>query len=185
QDEKEEEVATKPQLQMQDEKEEEVATKPQLQMQDEKEEEVATKPQLQMQDEQEEEVVTKPQLQMQGPEEEGRQPQEEEEVATKPESQSQSAGKSLTSQLQRAKGKGDPLPKATLIEMGKALGQDFSNVRIHTDQMAVDMNQQLKSQAFTHGKDIYFNQGKFDPESKVGKQLLAHELTHVVQQNKK
>ncbi|MDJ0773706.1 MAG: DUF4157 domain-containing protein [Mastigocoleus sp. MO_167.B18] len=201
QDEKEEEVATKPQLQMQDEKEEEVATKPQLQMQDDKEEgmqpqeeeEVATKPQLQMQDDKEEEVATKPQLQMQDDKEEevATKPQlqmqddKEEEVATKPESQSQSAGKSLTSQLQRAKGQGDPLPKATLLEMGKALGQDFSTVRIHTDQMAVDMNQQLKSQAFTHGQDIYFNQGKFDPESKTGKQLLAHELTHVVQQNKK
>jgi hypothetical protein len=47
------------------------------------------------------------------------------------------------------------------------------------------MNQQLKSQAFTHGKDIYFNEGKFDPESKTGKKLLAHELTHVVQQKRK
>ena len=69
--------------------------------------------------------------------------------------------------------------------MGNAFGKDFSNVRIHTDQAAVDMNRQLKSQAFTHGKDIYFNQGRFNPESKTGKQLLAHELTHVVQQNKK
>ncbi|MDJ0620579.1 MAG: DUF4157 domain-containing protein [Calothrix sp. MO_192.B10] len=193
QDEKEEEVATKPQLQMQDEKEEEVATKPQLQMQDEKEEEVATKPELQMQGpeeedmqpQEEEEVATKPELQMQGSEEEDMQPQEEEEVATKPESQSQSVGKSLTSQLQSTKGQGNPLPKPTQLEMGKALGQNFSTVRIHTARTAVDMNKQLKSQAFTHGKDIYFNQGKFDPESKTGKQLLAHELTHVVQQNKK
>ncbi len=161
-----------PGVQRQDEQ-----TNPRLQMQDEKEEEVATKPQLQMQDEKEEEVATKPQLQMQD--------EKEEEVATKPESQSQSPGKSLTSQLQHTKGQGDPLPKATLLEMGKALGQDFTTVRIHTDQAAVDMNKQLKSQAFTHGKDIYFNQGKFDPESKTGKQLLAHELTHVVQQNKK
>ena len=164
-------------LQMEEEKKEEIATKPELQMEEEKKEEVATKPQLQMQEEQEEEVATKPQLQMQD--------EKEEEVATKPESQSQSPGKSLTSQLRHAKGQGDPLPKATLIEMGNAFGQDFSTVRIHTDQMAVDMNQQLKSQAFTHGKDIYFNQGKFDPESKAGKQLLAHELTHVVQQKKK
>ena len=113
------------------------------------------------------------------------QEEKEEEVTTKPESRSQSAGKSLTSQLQRTKGQGHPLPKPTQLEMSKALGQDFRTVRIHTDQAAVDMNRQLKSQAFTHGKDIYFNQGKFDPESKTGKQLLAHELTHVVQQNKK
>ena len=61
-EEKEEEVATKPELQMQEEKEEEVATKPELQMQEEKEEEVATKPELQMQEEKEEEVATKPEL---------------------------------------------------------------------------------------------------------------------------
>ena len=109
---------------------------------------------------------------------------QEEEVKTKPESGSQSAGSSLKSQLQRTKGQGYPLPKPTLIEMGNAFGQDFSNVRIHTDQTAVEMNRRLKSQAFTHGKDIYFNQGKFNPESKTGKKLLAHELTHVVQQKK-
>ena len=174
---KKEEITTKPELQMEEEKKEEVATKPELQMEEEKKEEVATKPELQMEEEKKEEVATKPELQMEE--------EKKEEVATKPESQSQSAGKSLTSQLQRTKGQGHPLPKATQLEMSKALGQDFTTVRIHTDQAAVDMNQQLKSQAFTHGQDIYFNQGKFDPESKAGKQLLAHELTHVVQQNKK
>ncbi len=176
-EEKKEEVATKPELQMEEEKKEEVATKPELQMEEEKKEEVATKPELQMEEEKKEEIATKPELQMEE--------EKKEEVDTKPESQSQSSGKSLTSQLQRTKGQGHPLPKATQLEMSKALGQDFTTVRIHTDQAAVDMNQQLKSQAFTHGQDIYFNQGKFDPESKAGKQLLAHELTHVVQQNKK
>ena len=152
-------------------------TSPRLQMQEEKEEEVATQPELQMQEEKEEEVATKPELQMQE--------EKEEEVATKPESQSPSAGRSLTSQLQGTKGQGHPLAKPTQLEMGNAFGKNFSTVRIHTDQVAVDMNRQLKSQAFTHEKDIYFNQGKFDPESKAGKHLLAHELTHVVQQNKK
>ena len=165
---------TSPRLQMQEEQEEEVATKPELQMQEEQEEEVATKPELQMQEEQEEEVATKPELQMQE--------EQEEEVATKPESQSPSPGKLLTSQLQRTKGQGYQLPKTTQLEMGNAFGKNFSTVRIHTDQTAVDLNRQLKSQAFTHEKDIYFNQGKFDPESKAGKHLLAHELTHVVQQ---
>jgi len=44
------------------------------------------------------------------------------------------------------------------------------------------MNKELNAQAFTHGRDIYFNAGKYDPESTQGKKLLAHELTHVVQQ---
>ena len=166
---------TNPRLQMQDEKEEEVATKAELQMQQEEEENVATKPELQLMQEEEDKVATKPELQM----------QEEEELQAKPESRSQATGKSLTSQLQRTKGQGNPLPKPTQAEMSNTFDQDFSTVRIHTDQVAVDMNRQLKSQAFTHGQDIYFNQGKFDPESKTGKQLLAHELTHVVQQNKK
>ena len=154
---------------------EKVAPGVQRQMQ-EQEEEVQTKPQLQMQEQEEEEVQTKPQLQMQE--------QEEEEVQTKPDPHSKSPANSLKSQLQRTKGQGNPLPKSTLVEMGNAFGQNFSTVRIHTDQKAVEMNRKLKSQAFTHGKDIYFNQGKFDPESKTGKKLLAHELTHVLQQNK-
>ena len=62
---------------------------------------------------------------------------------------------------------------------------DFSGVRVHTDQEAAQMNQDLSAQAFTHGSDVYFNEGKFNPESGGGKHLLAHELTHVVQQRKK
>jgi hypothetical protein len=71
----------------------------------------------------------------------------------------------------------------TLKEMNSSFGEDFSDVRLHDDTEAQDMNKDLQAQAFTHGKDIYFNKGKLDPETKQGKNLLAHELTHVVQQN--
>ena len=91
----------------------------------------------------------------------------------------------ISKQLQQTKGRGNPLPRLIQAEMSKAFGKNFRAVRIHTDQNAVQMSKRLKAQAFTHGKDIYFNQGKFDPESRNGKQLLAHELTHVVQQSKK
>jgi hypothetical protein len=47
------------------------------------------------------------------------------------------------------------------------------------------MSQQLRAQAFTNGSDIYFNEGKLSPNSRSGKHLLAHELTHVVQQSDK
>lgn len=83
-----------------------------------------------------------------------------------------------------SKGEGDPLQKNTQAEMERGFGVDFSRVRIHTDPSAVKMSKNLGAQAFTHGSDIYFNQGKFDTQSKEGKRLLAHELTHVVQQGK-
>ncbi|MEG7525069.1 MAG: DUF4157 domain-containing protein, partial [Chromatiales bacterium] len=49
---------------------------------------------------------------------------------------------------------------------------------------SASLNRAVGAQAFTHGKDIYFNSGKYNPETKTGKHLLAHELTHVVQQNR-
>ncbi|MGB5632147.1 MAG: DUF4157 domain-containing protein [Waterburya sp.] len=96
---------------------------------------------------------------------------------------SHSTGVSLSQQLNHTQGQGQPLPASTQAEMSNALGYNFSDVTIHTDAQSVRLNQDLRAQAFTHGKDIYFNEGKYDPESQSGKHLLAHELTHVVQQN--
>ena len=80
-------------------------------------------------------------------------------------------------------GKGSPLPAKTLAEMNKAFGMDFGKVRIHHDGAAAKLCQELNAQAFTKGMDIYFNEGKYNPDSTDGKQLLAHELTHVAQQS--
>jgi Domain of unknown function (DUF4157)/Putative peptidoglycan binding domain len=88
----------------------------------------------------------------------------------------------LESTLQQSKGSGSTLPKEVQLQMGTAIGADFSDVKIHTGQTSVQMNQQLNAQAFTHGSDIYFNSGKYDTNSSSGQHLLAHELTHVVQQ---
>ena len=66
--------------------------------------------------------------------------------------------------------------------MSNAFNSDFSDVNIHTSPVAQQMNHELGAQAFTYGKDIYFNQGKYSPESRSGKHLLAHELTHTLQQ---
>lgn len=95
------------------------------------------------------------------------------------------ASPQLSSQLNQAQGSGQTLPKSTRGEMESAFGTDFQGVRIHTNQQAIQMNQELGAQAFTHGKDVYFNSGKYQPESTEGKRLLAHELTHVVQQGSK
>lgn len=81
-----------------------------------------------------------------------------------------------------AKGKGNPLPEDIRLEMEQKFGADFSRVRIHTDAQAIEMAQKLEAHAFAHGYDIFFNEGRFNPHSGAGKELLAHELTHVVQQ---
>ncbi|WP_299189526.1 DUF4157 domain-containing protein [uncultured Aquimarina sp.] len=89
---------------------------------------------------------------------------------------------SIESRLNSSKGGGSPLPKETKTQMESGFGTDFSNVRVHTDANAKQMSQDIGAQAFTHGNDIYFNEGKFDTSSNSGKHLLAHELTHTVQQ---
>ena len=88
----------------------------------------------------------------------------------------------LETRLNQSQGGGSPLPSETRSFMESRFGTDFSQVRIHTDSASVQMNQELSAQAFTHGRDVYFGAGKFDPSSDSGKHLLAHELTHVVQQ---
>jgi hypothetical protein len=88
----------------------------------------------------------------------------------------------LQSRLNNTKGGGKPLPEDTRSSMESGFGSDFSGVRVHNDQDAAQMNKELGAHAFTHGSDIYFNEGKYDTGSTEGKKLLAHELTHTVQQ---
>ena len=89
---------------------------------------------------------------------------------------------SLESRLNSSKGGGQALSTETRDSMEGAFGSDFSNVRIHTDSGAVQMNKELGAHAFTHGSDIYFNSGQYNTGSQRGQHLLAHELTHTVQQ---
>jgi hypothetical protein len=92
-------------------------------------------------------------------------------------------GKSeIETNLKKSKGGGNPMSKAIKLEMENSFSADFSSIRIHTDSNAVSMCQEMKAQAFTNGSDIYFNKGKYNPNSTAGKQLLAHELTHTIQQ---
>jgi hypothetical protein len=116
-----------------------------------------------------------------------RQANEEEELQAKSTGQSattdhSTTGQSLESRLAASSGSGTPLAPEVLTFMEPRFGVDFSSVRIHTSSEAVQMNRDLQAQAFTHDRDIYFGSGKYDPSSNAGKQLLAHELTHVVQQ---
>jgi hypothetical protein len=68
--------------------------------------------------------------------------------------------------------------------MSSRFGFDFSKVKIHSDNGAAQMNRELNARAFTVGNDIYFNQGEYQPQTAKGRHLLAHELTHTLQQRK-
>lgn len=84
--------------------------------------------------------------------------------------------------IESTRGSGSPLPDSTAKFMSQRFGSDFSDVRIHNNAHAAALNKDLSAQAFTVGNDIYFNEGKYAPETSEGKRLLAHELTHTVQQ---
>jgi len=84
----------------------------------------------------------------------------------------------VESQLDRSKGRGDPLPDPVRAYMEPRFGVDFSQVRVHTGSNAIQMNREVGAAAFTHGSDIYFGEGR----SPSNLELAAHELTHVIQQ---
>jgi len=77
---------------------------------------------------------------------------------------------------------GQPLDATTRAEMEPRLGHDFANVRVHADSRASDSARAVNATAYTVGRDLVFQVGHYRPETEVGKRLLAHELTHVVQQ---
>jgi hypothetical protein len=89
---------------------------------------------------------------------------------------------SFASSLSASKGGGATIPKETRRFMENAFSTDFSRVKIHTGGQASEMSNGINAKAFTYGNDIYFKEGEYNPSSSIGLHLLAHELTHVVQQ---
>ena len=89
----------------------------------------------------------------------------------------------IETKLASSKGGGRPMEDSTKNKMEAGFGTNFSDVKIHDDSNAVQMNKEFGSQAFANGNDIYFNEGKYNPTSNDGQHLLAHELTHTVQQS--
>jgi hypothetical protein len=85
--------------------------------------------------------------------------------------------------IERTRGSGQALYPGVRAQMESAFGADFSHVRLHTDANADTLNRSLSAVAFTTGRDVYFRQGVYDPEGATGRRLLAHELTHVMQQS--
>jgi hypothetical protein len=88
----------------------------------------------------------------------------------------------LIERINAQEGLGQPIKHTARSEMEVALRQDFSHVRIHTDAAAATLASELEADAFTSGSDIFFGEGRYQPGSRSGNKLLAHELTHVVQQ---
>lgn len=88
----------------------------------------------------------------------------------------------LESSIAGLQGGGAPLPEAERAFFESRMGVDFAHVRLHTDVEAVDTAQALNARAFTVGQNIAFDAGEYQPGTDAGRELLAHELTHVVQQ---
>lgn len=92
------------------------------------------------------------------------------------------ASDAVSSRIGSTKGSGNNMDSSTQSYMESRFDADFSNVKIHTGNDAVQMSNELNAQAFTVGSDIYFNSNRYNPSSNAGKHLLAHELTHTIQQ---
>jgi len=81
-----------------------------------------------------------------------------------------------------ASGGGRPLDAGIRQTMESRMGRDFGDVRIHTDGMASESARAVSAQAYTVGTNVVFQAGKYRPDTPTGQRVLAHELTHVVQQ---
>lgn len=85
--------------------------------------------------------------------------------------------------VEQARTGGHRLPDKLRVRMERAFGADFSSVRVHTNAESDRLNGALQARAFTTGRDLFFGRGQYNPNSRRGQKLIAHELTHVVQQS--
>ena len=92
------------------------------------------------------------------------------------------ASSGLADGIARSQAQGQGMASPTRNFMERSFGADFSGVRIHTGAESHQMNQMIGARAFTHGNNIYFGNGNYQPQSSEGMHLLAHELTHTLQQ---
>lgn len=88
----------------------------------------------------------------------------------------------VAGRINRERGGGQPLDSGVQEKMAGTMGQEFDDVRVHHSPEADQLNQQLGAKAFTTGQDVFFREGAYEPHTSSGQELIAHELTHVVQQ---
>jgi hypothetical protein len=108
--------------------------------------------------------------------------EEEEEESVQAKARDKNPYVSLQKQLMQSRDEGSSLPEQSSAFMESRFGTDFRDVRVHTDSQATEMAKTLNAQAFTRGRDLYFGAGRYAPGTTSGDRLLAHELTHVIQQ---
>ena len=100
--------------------------------------------------------------------------------ATKP--AAPAVGPSTAARITSLLGSGQPLPNDVKDFMEPRFGADFSGVRIHASESAGKVSNELSAQAFTVGNNVFFSRGAYQPQSREGRELIAHELTHTIQQ---
>ena len=98
--------------------------------------------------------------------------------------QSSQQDTSVANDFVQALGPGYPLDPATRQSMESRFGQDFSRVRVHTDEGAAESARSINARAYTFGNDVVFDSGAYAPQATEGRKLLAHELVHVAQQRR-
>jgi polyhydroxyalkanoate synthesis regulator phasin len=146
-------------------------------------------PEIQRQEEEEQEeeiLLTKPLVDQITPLVQRQVEEEEEEEMLQAKSRADATSdvtNDLESQINAIKGGGRPLAESERAFFEPRFGYDFSRVRVHADAESDRVNQSLNARAFTRSRDIFFRQGTYSPRSRQGRELLAHELTHVLQQS--
>lgn len=109
--------------------------------------------------------------------------EEEEALQAKGTGQTPEVTPDIESGIQSLKSAGQPLSESSRGYFEPRYGHDFSQVRIYSDSRAADLANKINAKAFTLGKDVVFGMGQYQPRSGEGRRLIAHELTHVLQQN--
>jgi hypothetical protein len=89
----------------------------------------------------------------------------------------------VRAQIDGLRGGGQPLPESTRAFFEPRFGRDFSQVRVHTDAQAAESARAVNARAFTLGRNVVFSAGEYSPQTNEGRRLLAHELTHTIQQD--
>jgi murein DD-endopeptidase MepM/ murein hydrolase activator NlpD len=111
-----------------------------------------------------------------------RQPREDEELRKSDAAGIPELTPDIASGMNTLRGNGNPLTNFVRGYFEPRFGYDFSNVRVHADASSAHLARSVNAQAFTLGRDVVFGAGRYTPETEGGRHLLAHELTHVVQQ---
>ncbi len=91
-------------------------------------------------------------------------------------------GARVETAIQQARSGGRGLPEGLRGSMEQKFGADFSGVKVHVDARSDQISRSIQARAFTTGKDVFFKRGEYNPDNREGQELIAHELTHVVQQ---